>query len=725
MSQENENTKITPKDIQFIQKSLEESPTPLKIDDLVTKLAFKKKSSQLSQEVKKYDPNCVYEVDDLIYKEYDEPLTVSSKGAEPFKEAVVLKVVQKIVYNSFDYEMLEVDFTGGGIFRKYIDYMKKTKTQVLLPSNFQGKGSSPEIVKKDDDPRFHQLPMTERDLKKLSKNLNANLSKSDIFFSWNNHWQLFEKKINIEGKKIETIRKELKSSGKSASTIDLVAKHLNISRSDETFDLTCMSLNVELEKKYKKDFIYVSPEGWGRWHLKTFIDDLPRNLALSSSKAKVPSFENEERPELSTVKDFPLKIYLTWREIVSGGVKIPRNLNKELSYSREYIFTDTENGIEYTVYYYPSHGFFLGLKEFYEENNLPQGSSLTLERKEPARFNFWVKKSKKKLSVLKLSYDVKKDRFLDGEEEVFTFAIPNKIIHLEKETVKKLFSLYESRKKLDLRELLVLIFKNFGMENQGFFLHYLRAYHLADMLKRTTQEDIERTLINSHEFQKSEKKKGLFSYMEKVIPEEEIVKAPEVAPEAPVEEKIKFPSEQPAEAPSEEIRIEAAEAIPTEILPSADGEYPEPVEPEEIKKERETAFEEAALEEPPHEKKPEKARKEKVSKKKRVKLVGERMPRGKKGAKRILEEQIELEESEREAYVAIKAKEKKETVEIKAEDTKKEKKEHPKTYKSEEPVFGMFAEKLKSALNKKETEPSEKSKEKSPGKKIKDKEKDD
>ena len=31
--------------------------------------------------------------------------------------------------------MLEVDYNGGGTFRKYVDYMKKIKTQVLLPSN--------------------------------------------------------------------------------------------------------------------------------------------------------------------------------------------------------------------------------------------------------------------------------------------------------------------------------------------------------------------------------------------------------------------------------------------------------------------------------------------------------------------------------------------------------------------------------------------------------------
>ena len=57
---------------------------------------------------------------------------------EPFKGPVVLTVVHKIGYKDYDCEMLEVDYTSGGTFRKYVDYMKKIKAQVLLPSNVGG-----------------------------------------------------------------------------------------------------------------------------------------------------------------------------------------------------------------------------------------------------------------------------------------------------------------------------------------------------------------------------------------------------------------------------------------------------------------------------------------------------------------------------------------------------------------------------------------------------------
>jgi hypothetical protein len=94
------------------------------------KVAFAKTAGQRTQAVKKYDPNCVYEKGDFIYKDYDEPLTVGSKSVEHFQGAVILEVVGRTFYKHFNCDMLEVDYPGGGVFRKYVDYMKKTKTQV-------------------------------------------------------------------------------------------------------------------------------------------------------------------------------------------------------------------------------------------------------------------------------------------------------------------------------------------------------------------------------------------------------------------------------------------------------------------------------------------------------------------------------------------------------------------------------------------------------------------
>jgi hypothetical protein len=674
------NTAVTEEEVAFLEKELHKTPRPLSLDEITKKLAYYKSSDQLSEEVQKYDPECYYEIGDSIYKEYNEPLMVSSKGAKHFQGAIVLKVINKVNYENFNCEMLEVDYSGGGLFRKYIDYMKKTKTQVLLPSNLDGKAKVPEKMKKKEDPRLNELPMMDRDIKTLGKNLRLTLSKSSKFINWNDYWHLAENQVEIKGEKIKEIEKYLSESKESSAAAALVNKFYGLSPSDDLFGIHCLSLNHTLEKKYKKDFVFVSPDGWGKWHLKKYLDSLLLDLPLTAPAAKLPTFEEEEKLEKVQLQTDSLKIYLTWREILSGGIKVPKALIRELSIYREYIFSDVEGGKDYTLYFYPSQSFFLGLKDFYEQNNIPQGASLTLEKKEGNHFDFWLKKSKKKLSVFKITYDPKEDKFQDTGEETFSFSMPNKIIHIDKETFSQLSYLYSQRDKLDLRELLILIFKNFGLEADNFFLHYLRAYHLVDVLKRTSLEDAELTLLNSPEFSRSSKKKGVFLYIEKKEIEEE---APEFPAEAPPEVKIEeappekeIPVAFPAgEAPEEEIPVVAKEA--EEVIP----EVREPEVEEEI----------------PIEKPPEKE-KAKVSKKKRLRMEREKAPRVKTREKRFIEEKIEIEESEQEAMIAIKEKREEEKIELPSKEKKAPVKK-PAAF--EEPAFGFFAEKLKSALDKK------------------------
>ena len=94
------------------------------------------------------------------------------------------------------------------------------------------------------------------------------------------------------------------------------------------------------------------------------------------------------------------------------------------------------------------------------------------------------------------------------------------------------------------------------------------------------------------------------------------------------------------------------------------------------------------------------AAREKPARKKRGKVEGERAPRARKSEKRVIEEKIELAESEMEAMAAIKEQEEVPREEI----TAKEKKEEVKAAAPKETSFGLFAEKLKSALDKKKKE---------------------
>ena len=171
--------------------------------------------------------------------------------------------------------MLEVDFTGGGTFRKYIDYMKKTKTQVLLPSNVGGAGVTPRVMPKEQDPRLTELPMTDRDLKTLERQLKLTLAKNPAFFSWGTSWQLVASQPPVPEEKIKEIEASLKATKMSATTEALVRGFFGLEHSNDLFDLHCLTLNHVLETKGKKEFVLVQPVGWGKWHLKSVLASLP------------------------------------------------------------------------------------------------------------------------------------------------------------------------------------------------------------------------------------------------------------------------------------------------------------------------------------------------------------------------------------------------------------------------------------------------------------------
>ena len=715
MDKSNENTKVTHDDLSFLEKELAKTVSPTTLEELVKKVAFKKTASQMQIEAKIYAPECFFQIGDLIYKEYDEPLTVSSKGAEPFKGAVVLEIVNKIALPDFNCEMLEVDYAGGGIFRKHIDYMKKTNTHVLLPSNCDKLAKTAEILQKKDDPRLRELPMTEKDMKKLETSLKAFLSKSDNFFNWNSYWHLEDKRIQIQDKDRKKLEKHFQDTQQSTATSDLVSQLFKIAPSAKSFELHCLSLNHALENEYKKKIIFTSPEQWGKWFSKEILDSFLVNLPISKSKAKIPSLEEESKETLSPPPEMPLKVYLTWREVLSGCIKIPKVMNRHFSQAREYVFTDSDSGQDYLVFYYPSSHLLFGLKEFYEKHNVPQGASLTIEKTGLTQCKFSLKKSKKKLEVPVLSYDPAKDRFMDSGSEAFTFSLPNKIIHMERETLQALFNLYDETTSLDLKELLILAFTHFGLEGEALSLHYQRAFHLIDVLKRTTIEDIEKVLVNSPEFSQSERGKGLSLYKTEEEIEEEIEQADakrsvETVPAALKEgEQEEFLPEigtvgeiQIPEGPKIIEVIEPKKPVVKKVKePPVKRERP-PAPPSFKKKVKEKLPRERPPEEPPKKEKPSKRKKE------GLKAEVERAPRGKRGVKRIIEERIEIEESEMEALFARKAKDE-EQVKVEA-PVQEETKEDYTEYITEKPSPSIFADKLKFALDKKKTKEPEKAK---------------
>ncbi len=718
-------TQVTEDDVRYLERELAQSPKPLHLGQMTEKLAFQKTASQRNQDIKLYDPACVYQVGDAIYKEYDEPLTVSSKSVEHFKGAVVLTVVHKSYYDLYQAEMLEVDYPGGGIFRKYIDYMKKTKTQVLLPSNQGGQNCEPKVLDRSQDPRLTELPLTDRDFKTLERNLKVDLAKSAAFFSWNDHYHLAQNRVEIPDDKIQEVEAVISGNGQSAGTEALVTKLFGLEPSSDRFDLHCLSFNFTLDKKHKKDFVFVFPEGWGKWHLKKILNAIPNGLSLAAPAAKLPKDADAEKAAPATASSgFPLKVYLTWREVQSGGIKVPRAQVKELSHALEYIFTEPEEGKSYQVYFFPKQAYFLGLSEYFAAHNIPQGASLTLEKKSSTRINFWVKKSKKKMAIPKLAYDPETDVFADTGEENFTLAEPNKILFLERDQVKRILGLYNQRESKDLLELLTLVFRTFSSETSNYSLHYQRAFQLVDLLRQTYQEDVEKALLSSSKFTTSEKKKGIFFYEE---PPEIKLPAPAAAlrGEAPAAAPAHF--EGAEEMEGEELPIgmteeEYREKVPEVEIPEAPREIislePRPAPPDVMaaaQARAEVEVEAAKAAKPAAKEKEAAAKKEKPAKKKKPKAEGEKLPKTRKSERRVIEEKIELEESEIEAFDAVKAE--KEAEEAAAASARAEvegeapaaaakpaaaPKEKGKPAEAAQPSFGgLFGEKLKVALKKK------------------------
>jgi len=704
MEKDNVLVQVTPDDISFIERELAASRKPATTKDLAGKLAYHKTAGERTRDVKLYDPACSYEVGDTICKEYDEELTVGSKVHEHFHGAVVLTVVHKIYYKDFGCEMLEVDYTGGGTFRKYIDYMKKAKTQVMLPANEGGANRLPRIMPHAEDPRLTELPMTERDLKSLERQLRVSLAKSPAFFVWGDWWQLTAAQPALPEDKIKDIETLLADTKASAPTTELIQNLFGLEPSHDLFDLHCLALNHLLETKFRKEFILVQPVGWGKWMLKTVLMAMPEGLPLAAPSPALPPFEGAETVPVTPFHEFPLKVYLGWREILSGGVKIPKGFNKELSQAREYIFTDADEKRNTTVHYFPQQGYFLGLREFFETAAIPQGTSMTLEKAGPVQFNFWLKKSKKKIQVAKMTYEAKGDAFAEAGETA-TLAMPNKIIYLERDHLQRLTSLIPQRTGLDLKGLLILIFKHFSLQSANYSLHYLRAYHLVDVLRRTTQEDVEFTLLNSPEFEKSDKKKGIFYYHE-------------TPSELPVEE------EEEAAAPAEGGVPETAGELTSDDFLEHEftilAQAPPPKPPAARKTEEAAAMAEAEAElEAFEEEKKAKIEKEaaapakKEKEKKKISLESDRRPKSRKSERRVKEEEIEELESEREALFAEKDAEA-EGLELPAEGARLVVPEaKAETAKPAGPgplgAFGggLFAEKLKVALKKKREEPGE------------------
>ncbi len=672
-------------DLEWIKSLIKEHGSPLTLEEISTQLAKKKSALTQGKKVKIFNLEIDYEVGDLIYKYYDEDLKFSREKVEHFKGGVVLRVIGK-EKKSEGFSILRVTYDGTGLFKQYIDFLERTSSHLLIPCGFSGKSEPVEYL--EDEEALMDAPLDQSYVKKLSKIVEEALKKSDEFIHWNSYFYPKELLENVgdAGKRVEEY---LKEKGNFETTYNLVEKLYSVKFTDEKFYSWCISLNCALESKGKSKVVKVSNHDWGKWGLRSFFASLKENLPIAEKPIKIGflrrnrkdivkmiwKFYAEERKE----KTQHLRFYLAWREIFSGALRIPREFQSVFDEEREIILTDQEKKKNYNVFYYPEEGFLLGLDEIYQTYNPIQGSLFFLQKEDFNKYVFSFRKAKKAITAFKCEYNKEQKRIFFTGQPAETHTEINKAILVSRDELSKITSLWDEGSQLEnLNDLLHFVFRNFGSPAESYKIYFLKAYYIADMFRNVRKEDFESVLFGNPEFFSSDEEKGYF-YLDitKIGKEEEI--------EEEIEEEVRT-SEEEIKSIAEEELIEEIEQ-PVEELSHLEKEV---VEEPETKMEGVTEFETEPVIPP--------ASELEIYRKFREELKKTKV-KGKKGGRKIIEERIRLEESEREAEIYIK-----ESLKEKESEKGEQKEEGVKTPAKEVPKIGIFGAKLSKVLSEKKEE---------------------
>ncbi len=672
---------VEEKDIEGIKSLIKEQGSPLTLEEISIHLARKKSALTQGKKVKIFNPELDYEVGDLIYKYYDEDLKFSREKVEHFKGGVVLRVIGK-EKRPEGFSILRVTYDGTGLFKQYIDYLERTSSHLLIPCGFSGKSEPFEYL--EDEEAIMDAPLDQNYVKRLSKIIDEALKKTEEFVHWNSYFFLKELLENVEdaGKKVEEY---LREKGPFETTYNLVEKLYSVKFTDQKFYSWCISLNCALEAKGKSRIVKISNYEWGKWGLRSFFTSLKENLPIAEKPVKIGSLRRSRRDIARMIWRFyaderkektqHLRFYLTWREIFSGALRIPREFQGVFDEEREIILTDQEKRKTFNVFYYPEEGFILGLDEIYKTYNPIQGSLFFLQKEDFNKYIFSFRKAKKLITAFKCEYDKERKRFIFTGQPFDTHTEINKAILITKDELEKIALMWEEGAKSEnLNDLLHFVFMNFGNPSESYKIHLLKAYHIADMFKNVKKDDFETVLFGNPEFFPSEEEKGYF-YLDvtRIGKEEEIGDA--------IEE-VRIADEEMESIEEEEIIKEIEQPIEEAPLEEVIEEVEGKVEEEVVEKEADiTPLPELEI----YRKFKEDLRKTKA--------------KGKKGGRKIIEERIRLEESEKEAEIYIKEK-----LEEKEIDKGEEKEEAVKPSLKETPKIGIFGAKLSKVLSEKKEE---------------------
>lgn len=487
----------------FLKEYLEKGEGPFSLDKVAEAYARQIMEERSLEPVKIYNPDCRYEVGDLIYKEFDEKLRIGRDKYEEFKGGAILRVVEKKYSKDLGCYMLALEYEGRGILEEHFKYLKRAKIGYYLPS-YELK-ECPKLAP-ENDPRKEETQPSEEIIKRSRKELMEIAEKDPEFCIWGNFIDIANKIPEPADEDIDRVEEYIKGKGESAATEELVERVLGKSKDDTSFGRWCLGLNKKLSEK-RLTFVLVSKKGFGKWNTWVNLVNLERNLPVKV-KRKLPIFFSRSKVEIDAyLRDFEReekkresrnRYLLTWREVLSGAVRVKRGMRNLLKGELE--LEARESGRTYKLFYFPERNYILGFGKYFKENFVVQGAQLFLEW-EGDHFKVSLRKEKKPFHAPMLLYTPEGDRFTLKDAEISSEVDVDKRVFITREELAELMDRIEELRKIpDLTALIREVVKSFGEAEKGFLIHYLKIYHILDIIHGTPKGDVVKSLLGNEEF---------------------------------------------------------------------------------------------------------------------------------------------------------------------------------------------------------------------------------
>lgn len=511
------NLNIEKKDIDFLKEQLQGKVLPLELEDCAYKLALFKTREKRTDKVKVYNPNCEYQMGDLIYKEYPGKIPVGAKKYIEMEKGVVLRVAE--IRERFGLCEVILSYEGTSDFKKYIDFLERQKIELLLPHKQEHPCEEAEYLSQDIDPRQDQAPLIERDFNILKKKLISSLNKEADMALISSKILLTANLRTIEPEVFDKIREFLNEEKKSVTTEFLVENFVKVEPKAEDFAAYCFSLNYIMRTDYKIDFQQTNDDGWGKWNLISVIYYMKKNSIMSDDNPLINKVSygikknishRRRKFEESLFPDGISKYYLTQREITAGAVKVKPGFF-DLGDSIEVEVIDSKTKKKHLIYYYSDVDLMLGFKDIFEKYKVLQGTILSFEQLDDEKLYFGIRTTKKGTISDKIEYDEEEKAFKVLEEKIASPVFVFKAMFLEGSVFHTLYERIDEFRQIEtLNKLVHKVFLEFGLKEKNYEIHILRLHHILDIIFPTDLRLVEDVLLSNVEFVPAEKITGVF-----------------------------------------------------------------------------------------------------------------------------------------------------------------------------------------------------------------------